>query len=124
MTYWLMARGSSKAVILAEGFSCACSVALPLFTVPYFGLAGAGIAFFLGHAIYAVALLAISRRRSGGWIGRPALRAMAWAVLFMACTQLLAPMSRLIVVVATLVSALVAWQVLRSVWVSSEAAEG
>jgi enterobacterial common antigen flippase len=124
MTYWLMARGSSKAVILAEGFSCACSVALPLFTVPYFGLAGAGIAFFLGHAIYAVALLAISRRRSGGWIGRPALRAMAWAVLFMACTQLLAPMSRLIVVAATLVSALVAWQVLRSAWVSSEAAEG
>ena len=93
MSYWLMARGSSKAVMLAEGLSCACSVALPLFTVPCFGLAGAGIAFFLGHAIYAVGLLAISRRRSGGWIGRSALQAMAWAILLIGGTQILAPRS-------------------------------
>jgi len=123
MSYWLMARGSSKAVIMAEGFSCACSVALPLFTVPYFGLAGAGIAFFLGHAIYALGLLAISRRRSGGWIGRPALRSILWAALFMGCTQVLAPISWFVVVAATLVSALVTWRVIRSAWASKESAD-
>ena len=117
MTYWLMARGSSKAVILAEGFSCTCSVVLPLFTVPSFGLAGAGIAFFLGHAIYAVALLAISRRRSGGWIGRPALQAMTWAILLMGGTQILAPLSMVAVTATTaLVAAAVSWSALRRAW--------
>ena len=118
MSYWLMARGSSKAVILVEGFSCACSVALPLFTVPSFGLAGAGIAFFLGHAIYAAGLLVVSRRRSGDWLGLPALKAMAWAVLLMGCTQLVASLSWLAVMTGTLISALVSWQVLRSAWAS------
>jgi peptidoglycan biosynthesis protein MviN/MurJ (putative lipid II flippase) len=112
-----MARGSSKAVIMAEGFSCACSVALPLFTVPYFGLAGAGIAFFLGHAIYAVALLAISRRRSGGWIGGPALQAMVWAIFLMGGTQILAPYSWVAVTATTsLVAALISWFALRRAW--------
>lgn len=118
MSYWLMARGSSKAVIVAEGFSCACSVALPLFTVPYFGLAGAGIAFFLGHAIYAVGLLVISRRRSGGWIGRPALEAMVWASLLLGGTQFFAPYSWLAVTAtATLAAAGTSWFVLRREWI-------
>ena len=118
MSYWLMARGSSKAVIVAEGFSCACSVALPLFTVPYFGLAGAGIAFFLGHAIYAVGLLVISRRRSGGWVGRPALEAMVWASLLLGGTQFFAPYSWLAVTAtATLAAAGTSWFVLRREWI-------
>ena len=108
---------------MAEGFSCACSVALPLFTVPYFGLAGAGIAFFLGHAIYALGLLAISRRRSGGWIGRPALQSILWAALFMGCTQILAPISWLIVAAVTLTSALVSWRVIQSAWTPKESAD-
>lgn len=120
MSYWLMARGSSKAVILAEGFSCACSLVLPLFAIPYFGLVGAGVAFFLGHAVYAVTLLIISRRRSGGWVGLPVWKAMALAALFMASTQMFAALSWLVVIVAAISSAFVSWLALRSAWAMNE----
>jgi len=81
-------------------------------------LAGAGIAFFLGHAIYALGLLAISRRRSGGWIGRPALLAMVWAILLLGGTQFFAPYSWLAVTAtATLAAAGTSWFVLRREWI-------
>lgn len=117
MSYWLMARGSSKAVILAEGFSCACSVLLPLVLVPILGLAGAGLAFCLGHIIYALTLVAVSRRRSGGWIGRPALQALGWAALLMGGTQILAPHSSIVVTTTiALVGVATSWLTLRRAW--------
>lgn len=121
MTYWLMARGSSKAVIIAEGFSCVCSVLLPLVLIPILGLAGAGLAFCIGHAIYALALVSISRWRSGGWIGRPALQALVWAGLLMGGTQVLAPHSWIIVTAAiALVGAVTSWLTLRRAWATDD----
>jgi PST family polysaccharide transporter len=121
MTYWLMARGSSKAVILAEGFSCAFSVLLPLVLIPILGLAGAGLAFCLGHAIYAFTLVAVSRRRSGGWIGLPALQALGWASLLMGATQMFSPLSWIIVTVTAVAAAVaVAWFTLRRAWANAE----
>jgi len=121
MSYWLMARGSSKAVIIAEGFSCVCSVLLPLVLIPILGLAGAGLAFCLGHAIYALTLVSVSRWRSGGWIGRPALQALVWAALLMGGTQILAPHSWIIVTTAiALVGAVTSWFTLRRAWATDD----
>ncbi len=115
MSYWLMARGSSRAVIMAEGFSCLCSVLLPLITVELFGLAGAGLAFFLGHAVYAVILTTVSRIRSGRWIGEAALMSLSWAIILMATVQLFAPNNWIVVTTGgVLLAAITSWKILNS----------
>ena len=90
--YWLLARGSSKAVIAVEGLGGAVMTALPLIFLPMFGLVGAAIAYAVGYLVHAAVLLVMARRRSGSWLsGRTMLGAIASAIVLL-CTQLAAGM--------------------------------
>ncbi|GBL43805.1 hypothetical protein EMGBD4_13040 [Verrucomicrobiota bacterium] len=70
MGFWLLARGSSFAVVLVEGIAALTMGILPWFFVPHYGLAGAGMAFFAGYLAYLVLMLGISRRRAGVLLDR------------------------------------------------------
>ncbi len=70
MGFWLLARGSSFAVVLVEGIAALTMGILPWFFVAHYGLAGAGMAFFAGYLAYLVLMLGISRRRAGVWLDR------------------------------------------------------
>ncbi len=66
--YWLLARGSSKAVIAVEGLGNVIMTALPFVLLPKLGLIGAAIAYAAGYLVYTVVLLVMARRRSGSWL--------------------------------------------------------
>ena len=66
--YWLLARGSSKAVIAVEGLGNVIMTALPFVLLPRFGLVGAAIAYTAGYLVYTAVLLVMARRRSGSWL--------------------------------------------------------
>ena len=66
--YWLVARGSMRTVVVVEVTSNLVMAALPVVLLPAFGLAGAAIGYFIGYLLYAIAMLAVARRRSGQWL--------------------------------------------------------
>ena len=66
--FWLLARGSSLAVVVVEGAAAAVMGILPWWLIADRGLEGAGLAFFLGYVAYLVLMLLISRRRAGAWL--------------------------------------------------------
>lgn len=66
--YWLLARGSSKAVIAVEGLGNVIMTALPFVLLPRLGLIGAAIAYAAGYLAYTAVLLVMARRRSGSWL--------------------------------------------------------
>ena len=78
MGYWLMARGSSAAMMGVDLASNLLAATLPLFLMPYFGLKGAAAAFSIGCLAYACILLCVVRLRSGTWISGGVL---VWCVL-------------------------------------------
>jgi len=86
MGYWLMARGSSAAMIGVDLASNLLAATLPLFLMPYFGLKGTAAAFSIGCLAYACILMWVVRLRSGSWISGGVLAwcALAAAVLVLA----------------------------------------
>ena len=66
--YWLVARGSMRTVVIVEVISNLVMAALPIFLLPAFGLVGTAIGYFTGYLLYAIAMLAVARRRSGQWL--------------------------------------------------------
>ena len=66
--YWLVARGSMRTVVIVEVTSNLVMAALPIFLLPAFGLVGTAIGYFAGYLLYAIAMLAVARRRSGQWL--------------------------------------------------------
>jgi len=68
MGFWLLARGSSFAVIVVEGVAALVMGALPWCFIASHGLVGAGMAFFYGYLAYLGLMLLISRRRAGAWL--------------------------------------------------------
>jgi antigen flippase len=68
MGFWLLARGSSWAVIVVEGVASLVMGVLPWCFIGRHGLTGAGMAFFYGYLSYLGLMLLISRRRAGRWI--------------------------------------------------------
>jgi len=68
MGYWLLARGSSRSVVIIETIASIISVLLPWVLIPSFGVIGAAIGFFVGYLIYTAIMLGVSRKRSGRWI--------------------------------------------------------
>lgn len=66
--YWLLARGSARAVVIVESSASIITVILPLMLVPAWGVTGAAVGFFGGYVAYAAIMLAVSRKRSGRWI--------------------------------------------------------
>jgi PST family polysaccharide transporter len=81
--YWLVARGSMRTVVVVEVTSNLVMAALPIVLLPAFGLVGTAIGYFIGYLLYAIAMLAVARRRSGQWLGA---RTLSW---FGAATVLL-----------------------------------
>lgn len=88
MGYWLLARGSSRAVVIVETVASIISVVLPLVLVPKFGNSGAAIGFFLGYVAYAVIMLVVSRRRTGRWLGRSTLGLFIFAAIALGLAQI------------------------------------
>lgn len=68
MGFWLLARGSSLAVIVVEGVASLVMGVLPWCFIAEHGLVGAGMAFFYGYLSYLGLMLLISRRRAGRWL--------------------------------------------------------
>ncbi len=66
--YWLVARGSMRTVVIVEVASNLVMAALPIILLPAFGLVGTAIGYFTGYLLYAIAMLAVARRRSGQWL--------------------------------------------------------
>ncbi len=66
--YWLVARGSMRTVVVVEVTSNLVMAALPIVLLPAFGLVGTAVGYFIGYLLYAIAMLAVTRRRSGQWL--------------------------------------------------------
>jgi O-antigen/teichoic acid export membrane protein len=73
--YWLVARGSMRTVVIVEVTSNLVMAALPVILLPAFGLVGTAIGYFTGYLLYAIAMLAVARRRSGQWL---CSRTLSW----------------------------------------------
>ena len=85
--YWLVARGSMRTVVVVEVTSNLVMAALPIVLLPAFGLVGTAIGYFIGYLVYAIAMLAIARRRSGSWLSARTLLWFAGATILMLGAQ-------------------------------------
>ena len=92
--YWLVARGSMRTVVLIEVASNVIMAAVPIILLPWLGLVGAAIGYFVGYVIYTVTMILVARKRSGQWLCRRTLgyfmAAGAWllsAQIFMGFAQ-------------------------------------
>jgi PST family polysaccharide transporter len=85
--YWMLARGAPRTVVIVELFSNLLMALLPLGLIPRYGLAGAAMAFFAGYLAYAAVMIAVSRKRSGRWIGRRTAVSFTTAALVLAFCQ-------------------------------------
>ena len=69
MGYFLLARGSSRLVLMAEALGGGATVLLSLWLTSSRGLAGAGQAFLASSLIYTLCLAIILRAKAGRWVG-------------------------------------------------------
>ena len=90
MGYWLLARGSSRAVVIVESIASIISVLLPLALVPEFGIVGAAMGFFVSYVAYTAIMLVVSRKRSGRWLGPATLGWFALAAAILGVSQFIA----------------------------------
>jgi PST family polysaccharide transporter len=78
LAFWLLARGSSRTMMIIEGGSALLMTALAVVLLRSFGLVGCAMGFACGQVIYAGLLLLVARRRSGAWVSGHTL---GWALL-------------------------------------------
>jgi O-antigen/teichoic acid export membrane protein len=64
----MLARGSTRTVVIVELGSNLIMAILPLLLIPSYGLVGAAMAFFIGNLAYATIMVAVARKRSGRWL--------------------------------------------------------
>lgn len=88
--YWLLARGSSRAVIFVEGLGSAIMTVLPLVLLPKMGLVGAAVAYAVGYLLHAMVLLLMVRRRCGSWLSGGTGLGVTLSAIALAGTQLAA----------------------------------
>jgi antigen flippase len=69
MGYWMLARGSSTSVILAEVIGNSILAAMPIVLMPIYGLTGTAIGFFTSYVCYTTIMMILACRRSGRWLG-------------------------------------------------------
>jgi O-antigen/teichoic acid export membrane protein len=81
--YWLVARGSMRTVVVVEVTSNLLMALLPVLLLPAFGLTGTAIGYFIGYLVYAVAMLALARRRSGAWLSTRTLLCFGGATILL-----------------------------------------
>lgn len=75
MGYWMLARGSSTSVILAEVIGNSILAAMPIVLMPIYGLTGTAIGFFTSYVCYTIIMMILAYRRSGRWVG---LQTLGW----------------------------------------------
>ncbi len=68
LAFWLLARGSSKAVMIVEGAAALLTTLLSVVLLRTHGVEGCVVGLLLGQVGYFVLLLLVARRRSGFWI--------------------------------------------------------
>ena len=73
MAFWLLARGSSRTMILIESASAILMTLLSVALLRSNGLEGCAMGFALGQVLYGALLVLVARRRSGGWFGSATL---------------------------------------------------
>jgi PST family polysaccharide transporter len=78
LAFWLLARGSSRTMMIIEGCTALLMTALAVVLLRSFGLVGCAMGFAYGQVIYAGLLLLVARRRSGAWVSG---RTLGWVLL-------------------------------------------
>ncbi len=78
LAFWLLARGSSRTMMVIEGSTALLMTALAVVLLRSFGVAGCAMGFAYGQVIYAGLLLLVARRRSGAWVSG---RTLGWVLL-------------------------------------------
>jgi antigen flippase len=89
MGFWLIARGSSRAVVIVTAGTNASAVLFPLVLLPLFGITGAAIGFFISCISTTGIILMVSRRRSGRWLSVSTLRWFALSAVALGLSQFL-----------------------------------
>lgn len=92
--YWLVARGSMRTVVVVEVTSNLVMAALPIVLLPAFGLVGTAIGYFIGYLFYAIAMLAVARRRSGQWLSPRTLSWFGLSALLLLAAQWFATLTQ------------------------------
>ena len=87
MGYWMLARGSSASVILAEVIGNSILAAMPIVLMPIYGLLGAAIGFFASYVCYTIIMMVLAYRRSGRWLGCQTLGWFLAAAVILALAQ-------------------------------------
>ena len=78
LAFWLLARGSSRTMMVIEGSTALLMTALAVVLLRSFGVVGCAMGFAYGQVIYAGLLLLVARRRSGAWVSG---RTLGWVLL-------------------------------------------
>jgi PST family polysaccharide transporter len=68
LAFWLLARGSSRAVMIVEGAAALITTLLSVFLLGTHGVEGCVVGLLLGQVGYFMLLLLVARRRSGFWL--------------------------------------------------------
>jgi antigen flippase len=92
MAFWLLARGSSRTMILIESVSALLLTLLSAVLLSFYGLVGCAMGFAFGQVLYAAFLLLVVLRRSGKWL---CFRTIGWVLIcaaVCASSQYFAPM--------------------------------
>jgi PST family polysaccharide transporter len=87
MAFWLLARGSSRTMILIESASAILMTLLSVALLRSNGLEGCAMGFALGQVLYGALLVLVARRRSGGWFGSGTLGWVFVCVIICASAQ-------------------------------------
>ena len=85
--YWMLARGAPRTVAMVEIGSNLMMAVLPLLLIPFYGLVGAAMAFFIGYLAYAVVMVAVARKRAGSWLSLRTLGLFILAGIVLALSQ-------------------------------------
>ena len=89
MGFWLIARGSSLAVVIVTAATNTSAILFPVVMLLLYGVTGAAIGFFFSCIGSTVIILVVSRRRSGRWLSVPTLRWFVLAAVALGLSQLL-----------------------------------
>ena len=86
LSYWLLARGSSRTIIILDCAHNILLVVMTFFLIPFFGLIGTAMATIAGQIIYLIVMSIIVKKRSGKYLSSKTLGAilMAASLLFIA----------------------------------------
>ena len=89
MGFWLIARGSSRAVVIVTAATNTFAIFFPVVMLLLYGVTGAAIGFFISCIGSTVIITVVSRRRSGRWLSVQTLRWFALSAMALGLSQFL-----------------------------------